>query len=198
MLKADLFAYLAAFVTIVLAIALSDLVMSTHRLLRARKRVKWDVLPLLMAAYVYFTLLSEFFSLWTELSVERFAYIDLVGAMVVPSPVSLAAFAVLPDEVPTKGLSLNEFYFGQRRYLVILFLLIMTCDLTRNFWWAIRQGYFDRPDLWAWFAGLAAIHLVIFWLIWSSGSRRVQFWALVALIAAGWTAYFQWRIEAVA
>ena len=194
MQQSDLFAYLAAFVTIVLAIALSDMILSLHRLLRARDRVQWDVLTLIASLYVYLTLLSEFFSLWVELNVERFAFIDLVGEMIVPTLVSLAAFAVLPDEVPEEGLSLIDFYFRQRRYLVTLFALIMVTDLTRNFWWAIRRGYFHRPDLWIWFATMALVHLVIFAVIWRAQSRRVQLGALIALIAAAWIVYHGWRV----
>jgi len=46
-----LFEYLAAFITIVLAFALGDLLVSLHRLLRARRKVIWAPLPVLLATY---------------------------------------------------------------------------------------------------------------------------------------------------
>ena len=49
----DMFAYLAAFISVVLALALSDLVQSFHRLLRARRRVKWSLTALIAAATVF-------------------------------------------------------------------------------------------------------------------------------------------------
>lgn len=196
MLPSDLFAYLAAFVTIVLAIALSDMVMSLHRLIRARDRVKWGALALIAALYVYLSILSEFFSLWVELGVERLTYIDLVGQMVVPTLLSLAAFAVLPDEIPVRGFDLTEFYFKDRRYLVILWASMTIADLSRIFWRAIRHGYFHRPVLWAWFGAMALVHFVIFAVIWRSKSRRVQLGALIALLAAAWEVYHGWEIKA--
>ena len=48
----DMFAYLAAFVSIILALAVSDLVQSLHRLLRARRKVKWSLTALIAAAYL--------------------------------------------------------------------------------------------------------------------------------------------------
>jgi len=49
----DMFAYLAAFVSIILALAVSDLVQSLHRLLRARRRVKWSLTALIAALTVF-------------------------------------------------------------------------------------------------------------------------------------------------
>jgi hypothetical protein len=70
--KVDMFAYLSAFVTIVLALAVSDMVQSTHRLLRARAKIVWDVRPIIAAAVVFLSVLSEFFSLWGVGRVETF------------------------------------------------------------------------------------------------------------------------------
>ena len=192
----DLFAYLAAFVTIVLALALSDLLMSTHRLLRARHRIEWSALPLLMAAWVYFTILSEFFGLWGELQVKSFAYIDLVGEMVVPTLISLAAFAVLPDDIPAKRLNLRDFYFEHRRYLVVLIALILVGDVIRNLLWLNRHDYLGRWEVWAWFGALVSTHAVVLTVIWNAQSSRVQLGAVIALNVLSWIAYFQWLVEA--
>ena len=192
----DLFAYLAAFVTIVLALALSDLLMSTHRLLRARKQVRWDALPLLMAAWVYFTILSEFFGLWSELQVESFGYIDLVGEMVVPTLISLTAFAVLPDDVPASGFNLRGFYFENRRYLVVLIALIVVGDLVRNLLWLDRHGFLGRWEVWAWFGLLVPAHAIVLAIIWRAERPRVQLGAVIALNVLSWIAYVQWLVEA--
>jgi hypothetical protein len=76
----SLFEYLAAFVTIVLAIALSDMLMSLHRLLVARARVSWNVIPLAAALFVFLSLLSEFFSIHTaaNMATVSFSYLVLL------------------------------------------------------------------------------------------------------------------------
>ena len=77
--QSELFSYLSAFVTIVLAIALGDMIQSTHRLIRARHRIKWDALPLLFAAIVAVAVVSEFFSIWDGLAISQLSMLRLCG-----------------------------------------------------------------------------------------------------------------------
>jgi hypothetical protein len=119
----DMFAYLAAFVSVVLALALSDLVQSFHRLLRARRRVKWSLTALIAAMTVFMAILEEFFGLWRFTGVERFAYFDLLTLIVPAILLSIAAMTVLPDEVPDEGLDLAHYYMENRRLLYLLLSL---------------------------------------------------------------------------
>jgi hypothetical protein len=116
----DMFAYLAAFVSVVLALAVSDLVQSFHKLLRARQRVKWSFTALVAAVTVFMAILEEFFGLWRFTGVERFTYFDLLTLIVPAILLSLAAMTVLPDEVPDGGLDLAQHYMANRRVLYLL------------------------------------------------------------------------------
>ena len=148
MQKWDLFAYLSAFVTIVLAIALTDMIQSTHRLLRARARVKWDILTPLLAGWVFLWVLSEFFSLWLDARYERINYFGLLSLMAVPTVAALTAYAVLPDEIPEKGMDLETFYFENRRYLVLLLALFNLADIARIVVYAFRYDGMDEFAPW--------------------------------------------------
>ena len=119
----DLFAYLAAFVSVILALAVSDWLQSLHRLLRARKRVRWSAVALLAAALVFLAILEEFFDLWRLAGIQRFTYVDLIALILPPIVLSIAAMAVLPDEVPASGLDLAEHYMENRRLLYLLMFL---------------------------------------------------------------------------
>ena len=101
--NSDLFSYLSAFVTIVLAVALGDMIQSTHRLIRARRRVKWDVLPLIFAATVAALLVSEFFSLWGGFAVTKITFPRLIWMLAVPTLTALLAYSALPDEIPQRA-----------------------------------------------------------------------------------------------
>ena len=119
----DMFAYLAAFVSVVLALALSDLVQSLHRLLRARRRVRWSLTALIATLTVFMAILEEFFGLWRFTGVERFTYFDLLTLIVPAILLSIAAMTVLPDEVPDEGLDLAQYYMENRRLLYLLLSL---------------------------------------------------------------------------
>lgn len=183
MTKADLFSYLAGFVTIMLAIALSDMVQSTHRLLRDRARVKWDVLTPLMAIWVFLWVLSEFFSLWVDARFDRLTYFGLLGLVTVPTITSLAAFAVLPDEVPTAGLDLQSFYFDNLRLLVILLALINIGDVSRVIIYAARFDGFVQFEPWIPFLAMWSVAFASLALMYWVRVRWAQLAGLMMLLA---------------
>jgi hypothetical protein len=128
-----LFEYLAAFVTIVLAIALSDMLMSLHRVLVARARVRWSIIPLAAALFVFLALLSEFFSIHAAADVPTVSFAYLVLLVFVSGANAMAAFVVLPDEVPAAGLSLWDSYLERRAQIWILMALAWGSDRGRAF-----------------------------------------------------------------
>ena len=104
--------YISVFLAIVAGLAVTDLAISFHKLLRARKRVDWDWVSLALA----FVMLLEVVLFWwgsyqwyrtaTNLSIGGFLP-DLALFLTL----FLAVAAVLPDEVPAEGLSLRRHYF---------------------------------------------------------------------------------------
>ena len=130
--QSDLFSYLSAFVTIVLAVAITDMIQSTHRLIRARRRVKWDIVPLIFAATVAAGVVSEFFSLWDSFALTHVSFSRLMWMLTVPTLYALLAYSALPDDIPPEGLDLTKFYASERRSWVIIFGLAVVLDVVRS------------------------------------------------------------------
>ena len=112
--------YVLSLMAIISGLAITDLVASLHRLLRARQRVRWDWLTLLVAGFVGMALTVSWFISWRVNVVEnynptfwRFFFLTL-GQLV---PLYLAAAAALPDEVPPEGVDLRQFYAENSRYI---------------------------------------------------------------------------------
>ena len=95
---------------VVLGLAIADMATSLHKLLRNRRRVRWDwVAPL--AALV---ILTEIFNLWW--SWRRFtgdSMADVAPYFAVLVLLFLTASATLPDDVPEEGIDLGR-YFEER------------------------------------------------------------------------------------
>ena len=127
----DLFAYLAAFVSVILALAVSDWVQSLHRLIRARKKVRWSIVAFLSAFLVFNAILEEFFSLWRLTGVERFTYVDLLVLIFPPIMLSLAAMAVFPDDIPASGIDLVEHYMDNRCLVYLLLSLWVVGEILK-------------------------------------------------------------------
>jgi hypothetical protein len=120
------FEYLLALVSILIGLAVADLSMSLHRLLRARQRVRWDWLPLAAALLVMLLILEfwwVFYSLGTSPTFTRYGPFLVLAASLVS--MFLLASAALPDEVPARGLDLGSYYHDNARYLWSLFALFV-------------------------------------------------------------------------
>jgi hypothetical protein len=180
----DMFAYLAAFVTVVLALAVGDMVQSLHRLLRPQAIVRWSFLPLFAALLVFLAILEEFFSLWRLAGVERFTYYELLTLITPPVILSLAAMTVLPDEVPAERLDLGEYYMATRRRLFLLLALWTGAVFLRLA--GLFEGYSGRQgtlaDAFAVFPWQTLPLLALFALLAWSRNRWVQIAGLVALV----------------
>jgi hypothetical protein len=121
------FEYALGLFAVLIGLAIADIAMSFHRLVRQASRVKWDPLTLLAATYALCLAVCMWFDLW---GVRNFAatrhfpfYMSLIGAFFV---LYLIAASSLPDEF-AGSIDLRQYYAGNRRYfwfLVALFQLI--------------------------------------------------------------------------
>ena len=193
--KPELFSYLSAFVTIVLAVALGDMVQSTHRLIRARSRVKWDWLPLAFAALTALFVVSEFFSLWSKFDVAQISFARMIWLLAIPTLFALLAYSVLPDEIPADGIDLTEFYFSERRTWIVIFAIALVLDMVRiSEVWSTRPGWFlaYAKFIGPMIAG-TALPLVLMWV---AKSRRWQGIGVAGVIVFSLYAILRWTIKA--
>ncbi|HTU09679.1 MAG TPA: hypothetical protein VMG08_02175 [Allosphingosinicella sp.] len=173
-----LFSYLGAFVTIVLALGLSDLLMSFHRLLRKARTVRWAGLPIAAAAFVLLSLLSEFFSMWGLVAVERVSFVGLILHLLPTFFIFLAASAVLPDEVDEEPFDLDAFYFSQQRYFYVTLSLAFLGDAPR----ALEGVPFDLGEILAIVAPSTVVALIFLTL--AVSRRRWLHWLGLGLVFA--------------
>ena len=105
------FAFLLPLVSVLVGLAVTDVAKSLHLLLRARRRVRWDGLPLAASLVAVLTT----FNLWWRLfsAGDPGPYLTLGGFLPLAAQLLvlfLLNAAALPDEVPANGLDLRAFY----------------------------------------------------------------------------------------
>ena len=195
--QSELFSYLSAFVTIVLAIAVTDMIQSTHRLIRGRHRVKWDALPLVFAAIIAVAVISEFFSIWGVLAITHVSLLRLLWMLAVPTIFALLAYSVLPDEIPAEGLDLTAFYFSERRVWSAIFAAATLFDMARSIERLVSHGnsvmqYFEF--IWvSEFVGFVGAATMFF-----ARSRRWSWVGVLLLAGAVLSGTIGWTIRAKA
>jgi hypothetical protein len=173
------------------------MVQSTHRLLRDRARVTWDVLTPLLAIWVFLWILSEFFGLWLDARFDKLTFFGLLGLVAVPTLTSLAAFAVLPDGVPTEGLDLKRFYYDNLGLMLALLALIHLGDIARIVVYAIRFNGFTTLGPWLPFIGMWAGAFACLGLMLWIRARWAQLCGLIGLLTVALIGFAGAYIEAL-
>lgn len=184
-----LFEYLVAFVTIVLALALGDLATSLHRLIRARRTVRWHPLPLAAAFMVLLVLLTSFFGLWSLAGLTRVTYIQLLWFVLPQVCYFLAASAVLPDEV-TPDFDLVEFYLDERRYLYAVLMLGLLFEFIDDLLGKQMPSSLRGAAL---YFGLNTVMLAAFAAMWVSRRRWVHWTGFATLFVGALFGFIGWE-----
>lgn len=124
------FEYVLPMVSILIGLAVGDLSLSLHRLLRARRRVRWDWLPMATALLVLLLILDFWWAFYAmgraEVWTRYWGFLILAAALIC---IFLLASAALPDEIPDEGLHLAVYYQENRRYFWMLFALFTMLTL---------------------------------------------------------------------
>ena len=122
--------HVTVFISIIVGIAVADLLMSFHKLLRARHKVQWQWLPLAVALFALLLTVAYWWQAfaWYEdasrLSVASFLP-DLARFVVL----FLLVAASLPDDVPEKGIDLGAWYWEHARLYWTLALISLLLDI---------------------------------------------------------------------
>jgi len=148
--------YLLPLVSVLVGLALADLLTSVHRLLRARPRVRWDALPLLAALIAAFSVLDLWWGFYGLLSLHSITY-GRFALLALPIVVLfLLSAAALPDRVPDVGLDLHVFYRENAAYFWTLFGVYIVSVL------GLRASFFPFQEVGVWpFVAGALGNLVI-------------------------------------
>lgn len=110
------FEYALGLISILMSLALADMAMALHRLLRHARTVTWDGRVLVAAALVTLEIIRIWFAQWSlrdlDVALNFPVYVALFGHILL---LVLTAVACLPDEVE-ENCDLNQFYDSNRRY----------------------------------------------------------------------------------
>ncbi|NND15596.1 MAG: hypothetical protein HKN89_04675 [Eudoraea sp.] len=125
---------LLLFFSIIAGLGLADLISSLHRLLRARKYVKWHWIPVVYAYAAFQAMINIWYSISIDLASPLVA--TSLGFFIWLIPIILlllTMLAVLPDHQPNSPFDLFSWYIEHRRYLfTLLTLLTISISLNRS------------------------------------------------------------------
>jgi hypothetical protein len=136
--------YLTTFVSIIVSLAVADLLISLHRLLRAGSRVRWYWVPAALALYMLLVAVNfwwgNYHTFGGASDVSMAEFLPILANLIV---LFLLLAAVLPDEVPEYGLDLKQWYWRNARYFWALNIIGLTLLLATFAATHVRNG----PDV---------------------------------------------------
>ncbi len=114
------FEYTSVMASIIIGLALVDVLVSFNRLIRAGKVVRWHWAAPLAASMVILTLIQVWWSLYRpqDSGITIGEFLPLLVELVL---LFLLAASALPDEVPAEGLDLKAYYHRNGPYFWALF-----------------------------------------------------------------------------
>lgn len=120
--------YITTFVSIIVGLAVADLLISLHRLLRARAQVTWYWIPPALAVYMLLLALNFWWGTYFWIAhLKSISVLQFLPVLLQVVVLFLFVASVLPDEVPNR-LNLKTWYFENASYIwslsAILSLLI--------------------------------------------------------------------------
>lgn len=121
--------HVTVFLSIIIGIAIGDLLFSLHKLLRARARVRWHWLPLLVALNMLLLTVSYWWMAfnWYQTS-QGLTVADFLPTLTQFVVLFLLVAASLPDDVPPEGINLCEWYFANSKIYWTMAIVSLILD----------------------------------------------------------------------
>jgi hypothetical protein len=116
--------YLLTFLSIIIALGVSDILISLHRMLKIRDQIRWHWIPLAWAAILMMAILNIWFAIHfyldDKLSETAAGFIFILLPIIF---VLLLCMAIFPDHPDKEEKDLLKWYFNNKNYIFVLFVL---------------------------------------------------------------------------
>lgn len=173
----DLSTHWITLASIVIGLGLTEMFGNLQRLIRKRREVRWDALPLVWVAFVLIVMLNYWWGIALGYDGSRKAETAAEFGLLLASPVLLflACGAVLPSFEAGDDLDMRRAYASERKVVALTFTLYQLSN------WAL--SLFAGNDQWTYVTVLRAVVGALFLSMLFTNSRRWDWVVVIASIA---------------
>ncbi|HJU27122.1 MAG TPA: hypothetical protein VJ722_10625 [Rhodanobacteraceae bacterium] len=129
----DAFSYLSVLISIILGLAVTQVLQGFRSLMLARSRVRtywpalvWAVLALVICVQVWWAMFDL-----SQRPAARWTFLDFGLVLLQTVPLYLMAGLVLPDVDVERGLDLREHYYAHHRWFFSLLVLLIVISIVK-------------------------------------------------------------------
>jgi phage shock protein PspC (stress-responsive transcriptional regulator) len=138
------FEFAMGLVSIVVGIAVSDIAVSMHKLMRRGGSVRWDSRVVATALLSFLLILQLWFATWTLRDISEFPFPLYLAILFNLFQAYLVAAACLPDE-PVEDLRM--FYESNARYFRTITTVFQVTTFAIASYFVFRRGFIISTDL---------------------------------------------------
>ncbi|OAN99756.1 hypothetical protein A8B75_19275 [Sphingomonadales bacterium EhC05] len=172
--------YIILFSSILIGLAIADLSLSLHKMLRYRKRIRWNLIVPTLGFVILCSTLNLWWSVYQKYSaLESISFVEFLPQVLILVTFFLLSASVFPDEKPEEGFDLQDFYIENRAqfwglFSLFLFLMVSSAAIT-----AISENWSFSEYIANSGGGIIALVLALF----LTKTRRMIFhWLAVAFL----------------
>jgi hypothetical protein len=174
------FEHLSVLISIVIGLGITHLLMSAHKLVQARERVRPYWLSLLWAVLIFISQVEWWWASFSYREVVEWNFFYFLFILASPVALFLAAAFVLPEVEHDQSYDLEEYYFSTRGWFFSILAVSPALDAVRR---GIQAGSYT--DFGAVSNAVSAVLLVSLAI-----SREAWYHALLTIAVAGLFLFF--------
>jgi hypothetical protein len=142
----DAFDYLTVLVSIVLGLAITNVLTRLALVMQARERVNFYWPPIAWALWLFFISVQHWWAQWSARHSHNPSFLAFWLQILVPTLLFLLTALVLPDREDSGKLDLQEWYFRNRKWFFGLLFLVPIASIAEEI---VRSGSMaSRVNLW--------------------------------------------------
>lgn len=129
----DAFSYLSVLISIIVGLAVTQVLQGFRALMLARSRVRtywpalvWAVLVLVLCVQVWWAMFDL-----SQRPAARWTFLDFSLVLLQTVPLYLLAGLVLPDVASERGVDLRDHYYAHHRWFFAMLVLLIACSIVK-------------------------------------------------------------------
>lgn len=128
----DAFSYLSVLLSIILGLAMTQILTAAGRMIRARERVTLYAPPMIWAALLLVIDVQMWWSMFGYRTRTQWGFADFLMILLQTISAYMIAAVVLPDEVPAEGVSLRDYYQRNSSWLFALLMVTVILSVLKD------------------------------------------------------------------
>jgi hypothetical protein len=141
----DAFSYLSVLLSIILGLAVTQVLQGYRALILSRARVRFYWLPLLWSGLILLLVVQHWWASFGLAQRTEWSFADFLVTLVLTALIYMMAAIVLPDVPGDRPLDLQDHYWRERRALYGLFVAAVAWSVLRE--WQLERQLPERENL---------------------------------------------------